>query len=86
MQAKLLAKPGPRLVPAPETHAAQAVPSRLHVAMLVVLVGLAGCAAERPDRVVSPRLDSGVTSNNGGGQRALGDTLDEGVAVRETRP
>jgi hypothetical protein len=34
---------------------------------------LAACAYARPDPVASPRLDSGVTSSNGGGMRVLGD-------------
>ena len=33
---------------------------------------LAACAGERPDTTVSPQLDSGITSSNGGGVRALG--------------
>ncbi len=40
----------------------------------ILLAGLlAACADVRPDTVVSPQLDSGVTSSNGGGARALGN-------------
>lgn len=38
----------------------------------VILAGLlAACSAVQPDTTVSPRLDSGITSSNGGGARAL---------------
>jgi hypothetical protein len=40
----------------------------------VLLAGvLAACSAVRPDTAVSPQLDSGITSNNGGGTRTLGN-------------
>ena len=47
-------------------------------AFALAFLALAACtpaerAAERPQSTVSPGLDSGVTSNNGGGQRALGN-------------
>ena len=44
--------------------------------LAVAGVCLAACnnPNERPGTVVSPRLDSGVTSANGGGMRALGNT------------
>ena len=50
--------------------------------VLLTCLALTACAYETPggDPVVSPRLDSGVTSSNGGGQRALGNTLDVGVS------
>ena len=47
---------------------------------LVVLVAAGACLAacnklnEHPGTVVSPQLDSGITSSNGGGARALGNT------------
>ena len=37
---------------------------------------LAACQGEAPvntGAVISPRLDSGISANNGGGQRATGD-------------
>ena len=43
-----------------------------------VCLAIAACAGERPggDPPISARLDSGVTSSNGGGQRVLGGTPD----------
>jgi hypothetical protein len=41
--------------------------------MLALALLMAGCADVRPDTIVSPRLDSGITSSNGGGARALGN-------------
>ena len=42
---------------------------------------LAGCADIRPDTTVSPRLESGVTSSNGGGARALSNQPGVGVTT-----
>ena len=44
--------------------------------VLGVCLAVTACAGERPggDPAVSSRLDSGVTSSNGGGQRVLGST------------
>ncbi len=42
---------------------------------------LAACAYARPDPVVSPRLDSGITSSDGGGTRALGNRPNLGVTT-----
>ncbi len=41
-----------------------------------ICLAITGCAGERPggDPPISARLDSGVTSSNGGGQRVLGST------------
>ena len=44
-------------------------------------LALAACtpaerAAERPQSATTPGLDTGITANNGGGQRALGNTED----------
>ena len=48
-----------------------------------ILIGLlAACAEVRPDTTVSPQLDSGITSSNGGGQRALGNQPGVGVTTR----
>ena len=49
---------------------------------LSLLSLLAACADERPNTIVSPRLDSGITSSNGGGTRALGDQPNVGVTTR----
>ena len=45
---------------------------------------LAACADARPDTILSPRLDSGITSSNGGGMRALGDDLNLSINSRST--
>ena len=49
-----------------------------------ILLGavLAACADVRPDTIASPRLDSGVTSSNGGGTRVLGDQPNVGISTR----
>ena len=43
---------------------------------------LAACANSRPDPIVSSQLDSGITSSNGGGKRALGSQPNVGVTTR----
>lgn len=45
---------------------------------------LAACANVRPDPVASPQLNSGVTSNSGGGAQALGNQPNVGVTTRVT--
>ena len=47
----------------------------LAIAASACVAALAGCASERPQSTVSPGLDSGVTSSNGGGMRATGNVL-----------
>ena len=48
----------------------------------ILLAGLlTACADVRPDTTVSPQLDSGVTSSNGGGARALGNQPSAGVTT-----
>lgn len=51
------------------------IPIRLFV-LAAACASLAACSNpnERSGTVASPRLDSGITSSNGGGTRALGDT------------
>ena len=39
-------------------------------------------AAEKPQTTTTPGLDTGITANNGGGQRTLGNTLNQGVTTR----
>ena len=51
------------------------------IAIFVAAGLLAACADVRPDTTVSPRLDSGITSSNGGGQRALGNQPGVGVTT-----
>lgn len=52
----------------------------IRITAILLTVLLAACAYVRPDTTVSPQLDSGVTSSNGGGARALGNQ--PGVSVR----
>lgn len=54
---------------------------RLILAATLVLA-VAACSETRPSPVVSPRLDSGVTSNNGGGSRQLNNNQNMGVTTR----
>ena len=51
------------------------------VALLATLIVVSGCADLRPNSVVSPQLDSGITSSNGGGERALGNQLNFGIST-----
>ncbi len=44
----------------------------------------AACSADQPNTVVSPKLDSGITSSNGGGQRQLDNTQSIGVTTPTT--
>ena len=41
--------------------------------------------AERPQSTTTPGLETGITSNNGGGQRALGNTVDVGVSTPDSQ-
>ena len=64
--------------PGPDAPGASAIIQHrrvtLHRITVLLLVSLlAACAYGRPDTIVSPRLDSGITSSNGGGMRVLGD-------------
>ncbi len=55
----------------------------MHRVITLVLASLlAACASARPDPVIPPGLDSGITSNNGGGTRALGNQPNVGVTTR----
>ncbi len=48
----------------------------------ILLAGLlTACAHVQPNTVVSPQLDSGVRSSNGGGARALGNQPSVGVTT-----
>ena len=52
--------------------------TRNSVMVLALSLSLCACGATsgpgHPDQAISPRLDSGVTSSNGGGVRTLGGT------------
>ncbi len=52
-----------------------------HIIILLTACVLTACAAEQPNTVVSPKLESGITSSNGGGQRQLGNQPDVGVTT-----
>ena len=54
---------------------------RLILAVLLTCV-VAACSATQPDTVVSPKLDSGITSNNGGGARQLNNNNSMGITTR----
>lgn len=53
--------------------------------VLVALLGsslLAACSHVKPDTIVSPGLESGITSQNGGGARALGNQPGVGITTQ----
>ncbi len=59
-------------------------------AFALACLALAACTpaektAERPQSVTTPGLETGITSNNGGGQRALGNTVGVGVTTPDAR-
>ena len=47
-----------------------------------MLPGLSPVRGKTIEARFEPQLDSGITSNNGGGQRALGDIPNVGVTTR----
>jgi hypothetical protein len=49
------------------------------IAFAIAATCLAACAYERPQSRVTPGLDSGITSSNGGGTRALGNQPNVGI-------
>jgi len=51
-------------------------------AFVLTALLLSACAEERPQLTVSPKLESGVTSSNGGGARTLGNQPDVGFTTR----
>ena len=56
---------------------------RTLTAILTIFL-LAACSGATRDTTVSPNLESGITSSNGGGQRALGNTNSMGVTTSTT--
>jgi len=52
------------------------------IAVALACAALLGCAGERPQSVTTPGLETGITSNNGGGPRALGNQPDIGITTR----
>ncbi len=55
-----------------------------NIILLLTACVLTACAADKPDTVVSPKLESGITSSNGGGQRTLGNQPNIGVTTSTT--
>ncbi len=52
-----------------------------HVIILLTVCVLTACAAAHSDTAVVPKLETGITSSNGGGQRQLGNQPDVGVTT-----
>jgi len=72
-----------RCGPAPGRRAEGAtLRSLARAAAVLAACCLAACAGERPQSTSSPGLESGITSNNGGGIRALGNQPSVGVTTR----
>ena len=64
--------------------------TRGFTAFALACLALAACTpaekrAERPESVTTPGLDTGITSNNGGGQKALGNNVGVGVTTPDAR-
>ena len=55
-----------------------------NIVILLTACMLTACGATQPDTVVSPKLESGITSSNGGGQRTLGNQPNVGVTTSTT--
>ena len=55
-------------------------------ALALLCLALAACTgAERPQNTVSPQLNSGITSENGGGMRALRNNNSVGAVSTPVR-
>ncbi len=52
------------------------------IAVALACAALLGCAGERPQSTTTPGLETGITSNNGGGQRALSNQPNVGITTR----
>lgn len=50
--------------------------------VLVSCTVLVGCAGERPQSTTTPGIETGITSNNGGGARTLGNQPNVGITTR----
>ena len=55
---------------------------RIVITTAAICLGVAACGEQRP--AIDPKLESGVTSSNGGGQRATGAVPDVTVGPRGT--
>lgn len=63
---------------------------RSFTAFTFACLALAACTpaerrAERPQSTTTPGLETGITANNGGGQRALGNSVGVGVTTPDSR-
>lgn len=56
--------------------------ARPSLAALAACLALGACAYEKPQSTVSPGLESGITSNNGGGVRQLGNSPNIGITTQ----
>ncbi len=52
------------------------------LAVALACAALMGCAGELPQSTTTPGLETGITSSNGGGQRALGNQVNESITFR----
>ncbi len=53
------------------------------IALLTACI-VAACSAEQPSTATAPKLETGITSSNGGGQRQLDNTQSIGVTTPTT--
>ena len=66
------------------------VSARGFTAFALACLALAACTpaerrAERPQSTTTPGLETGITANNGGGQRALDNNVGVGVTTPDSR-
>ena len=64
----------------PKTHRIYVRPGL--AAILLASLALMSCAYEKPQSTVSPELESGITSQNGGGVRQLGNSPNIGITTQ----
>ena len=63
---------------------------RSFTAFTLACLAMAACTpaerrAERPQSTTTPGLETGITSNNGGGSKALGNNVGVGVTTPDSR-
>lgn len=64
------------------SKATRSLAARSSIAAVLACLALGACAYEKPQSTVSPNLESGITSNNGGGVRALGNAPNIGITTQ----
>jgi len=52
------------------------------LAVALACAALMGCAGELPQSTTTPVLETGIASSNGGGQRVLGNQVNESITFR----